>query len=65
MLQCHRNGVENRFTHIGEGKQNEDNTFCKYGNQSLFPGVSHAKDYGVCKISIQSHSRSKDKRVIG
>ena len=47
-----------------ERENDENNTLYKYGCECCLPGISHTKDNGVGKVSIQSHTRSQNKRIV-
>ncbi len=65
VFQVHRNGVEDRFTYIGKRKQDKNDTFCEDCCKCLLPGVSHTENYCVGKVCVQSHTGSKNERIVG
>ena len=60
-----RDHVEDRFTHIEDRQENENNTLCEYRSQSDLPGIAH--DLADCegKIRVESHTGRQNERQIG
>ena len=54
------NGVEDGFTHFGEGEYEEDESFEEDGEERDLPGVAHLSDYCIGEVSVESHSRSEE-----
>ena len=55
-LQSQGDGVEDGFTHVCQGKDDENDTLNEDSQQCDLPGVAHAKDHGVGKIGVQTHT---------
>lgn len=65
LLQVNGDGVEDGFTHIGEGKNDENDTFHKYCSQCHFPGIAHLLHHSEGKESIEPHARCQGKGIVG
>ena len=64
-LQVNGDGVEDGFTDVGKGKDNENDTFHENRSQCHFPGIAHLLHHGEGKEGVQSHARCQGKGVIG
>ena len=64
-FQILRDCIEDCFTHVCQGQNDEDDTFREDSSQSILPAVSHAEHDGISKVRIQSHTRCKGKRIVG
>ena len=63
-LQCRRDRVEDRFTDIGQGQDDENDTLCEDCGQSDLPGISHAQDNRVGHIGVQAHTCRQCERQV-
>ena len=55
-LDGRRNHVEDRFTHIEDRQENENDTFRKYRSQRDLPGIAHDLADSEGKVRVESHS---------
>ena len=64
-IQRSWNSLQYQATHLGDSKNNEDDTFQQHGGEGKLPGVSHAKTYGIYKECVKTHARSQCERLLG
>ena len=64
-FQSGRDGIEDRFTDVGQRKDDEDQTFHQDRCQSDLPGITHTAADGVCEVRIQTHTGGQSERQIG
>ena len=48
-------GIQQPGTHLGQGKDHEQNTLQQHGRQGKLPGITHAQ---ACPCSRSRHSRN-------
>ena len=60
-----RNGVDDRLSHVHEGKDDEDDTFDEDRGEGELPTVAHSKNNGVRQEGVQSHARGESERQVG
>ena len=64
-LQGQGNGVENGFTDIGQGQDDEDQTFHEDRQQGDLPAVAEAQHYGVGQVGVQAHAGGQHEGQVG
>ena len=59
-----RDRVEERFSDVGQGEGDEDQTFHEDSGQCHLPGISHSQYYGVGEVSVEAHTCGKNERQV-
>ena len=63
-LEGCRDRVEDRFSDVGQGEDDEDQTFHEDSCQSHLPGITHSQDYGVSEVSVKTHTCGEHERKV-
>ena len=63
-LEGCRDRVEDRFSDVGKGEDDEDQTFHEDSCQSHLPGITHSQDYGVSEVSVKTHTCGEHERKV-